>query len=257
MAISNIKLVYITYAPAVVGVMASLYEGFNVINGKSDWVALVTLIILTGVLLVVGRFVQTLQKSEDVKSHHYNFPDSIKTKVSTTSLVPITDIAPEALPFLNHLLATSHHGNKYNSLQGLQTALDNNPAMQCNMIVTDSVNVGYVIYWDFSDFVFIEQIDITKPLRNTGIGTAALLQIIHDSFMPVVVEVIDNELTESNIKFLSTLGFSTIEHIYCRPSEKDDGSCIPAMIMVTEDLPNMKFETLKSIIHNHVHGTKA
>lgn len=235
-----------------------MHEMFNVIDGKSDWVALAALLILTAVLLFVGWFVRDLPDCPNQDTIHSELTRILKSKVSTTSLIPVAEMKPEALAFLDGVLATSRHGNRYSSLQELQNALAANPSMICDVIVTDNVNVGYVIYWDLPEFIFIEQIEVIEQLRNTGIGTAALLQLIHLSYMPVVIEVLDNELTESNIRFLNTLGFSTINHIYCKPvDDGEDGTCVPALILVTEDLPNMKFETLKSIIHNHVYGTKS
>lgn len=254
MAISITKLKYIIYSPAVIGVLASLYETYNVINGKDEWVPLISLVLLTTMLLVVARFVNSLPMCPEIDKKVSNDCDKrLKTKVSTTTLVPLTDVNTDVLPLIDNLLANSLYSKKYRSLSELRNAFAKEPAMKCDVIMTDTTNVsGYIIYWDFDSVLYIEHVDIIEPLRNTGVGTAAMLHFIHNSFLPVVVEVIDNDLTEANIKFLNALGFSTVEHVYCKPS--GDGICVPARMLVTEDMPDMKFDILKRTIHKHVYG---
>jgi len=95
----------------------------------------------------------------------------------------------------------------------------NNNLFHPNIIFWDEKIVGIFFYWDFSKFVYIEHFAIEKKQRGKGIGKKVLIDFIHNTVKPFVLEI-EKPLDEHSLKrlhFYESIGFEIIENNYIQP----------------------------------------
>ena len=127
-------------------------------------------------------------------------------------------------------------------------------------ILSDDVFAGFISYWDFEDFIYIEHFATSKSLRGNGIGGKAI-----DTFKqscqgkPVVLEVEmpTDDISKHRIAFYNKHGFTLSELPYMQPAYRPCDDPIELRIMSTDPVFTTKwFDKVTGTIHRHVYGVK-
>ena len=127
-------------------------------------------------------------------------------------------------------------------------------------ILSDDVFAGFISYWDFEDFIYIEHFATSKSLRGNGIGGKAI-----DTFKqscqgkPVVLEVEmpTDDISKRRIAFYNKHGFTLSELPYMQPAYRPCDAPIELRIMSTDPVFTTKgFDKVTGTIHRHVYGVK-
>lgn len=78
-----------------------------------------------------------------------------------------------------------------------------------NIIFDNETPVGFITYWDFNDFYYVEHFAIDPTLRNGGYGKKTLDYLCKELDRPIVLEVEMpvEEMAKRRINFYQRQGF--------------------------------------------------
>lgn len=131
-----------------------------------------------------------------------------------------------------------------------QSKLFGNPSYQFNVFVDKNEFVGFVLWWDFKNYQYIDHIAVAQPLRSKGYGAKILEEFINEVSKPIVLEVElpDSSINRRRIEFYERLGFKLNLHQYKVPSSIDDGK-IDLLVMTYPKL--ISKEGLNEFVSNN------
>jgi len=125
-----------------------------------------------------------------------------------------------------------------------------------NLILTGEKIAGFVILWNFTDFVFLEHFAIEPGLRGLGIGERTLSEI-KSRFQKTIIletELPDNELSQRRISFYERNGFHKLSRSYFQPAYSSNKSEVELKLMSTNvDLDENQLDNYISVIREKVY----
>jgi len=113
-----------------------------------------------------------------------------------------------------------------------QSKLFGKLSYQFDVYIKEDVFIGFVLWWDFKNFQYIDHFAVSQKLRSKGYGAKILEEYINEALKPIVLEVElpDSSINRRRIQFYERLGFKLNTHDYKVPSSTDD-SKIDLLIM--------------------------
>ncbi|MDE6628869.1 MAG: GNAT family N-acetyltransferase [Muribaculaceae bacterium] len=97
--------------------------------------------------------------------------------------------------------------------------------------------VGFISFWRFSGFVYVEHFAVDARFRCGGTGSRALGEFLKRIDMPVVLEVERrgaNDMADRRIGFYSRMGFHTVDDFdYVQPPYAPGLPSVPLLLMST------------------------
>ena len=122
---------------------------------------------------------------------------------------------------------------------------------ECNviLILTSEKVVGFVIFWNFNEFVFLEHFAIEPGLRGLGIGEKTLSEIkaLYQKTVILETELPVDDLSCRRIRFYERNGFHKLNRTYFQPSYGGNKPEVELKLMSTNvDFPS---ETLDKFIN--------
>ena len=119
--------------------------------------------------------------------------------------------------------------------------LFDNEYAQIVSIVKEEKNIGYLILWELSEFVFVEHFEIFSQFRGQNFGSEVLALLIqkHGELILETEPVELNTIAERRVKFYERNGFSILKKDYIQPSYGDGKNALNLFLMGTfspEDL---------------------
>lgn len=120
------------------------------------------------------------------------------------------------------------HKNKEKEFE----AVISNPLFNASFININNKDVGYICFWDFGNFIFIEHFAIFKHLRCQGLGTMFCEWFFKQYKKPIIFEVEKptNTQTRRRINFYKKLNIVFNEFEYTQPSYHNGNDSIPMFI---------------------------
>lgn len=123
----------------------------------------------------------------------------------------------------------------------------------------DRAFVGFVTYWDFPSYRYVEHFAITPDSRGRGYG-GLIVEEIKRAGLPVLLEV-EPPVTEQarrRVRFYERHGFMLSDLPYAQPTYRPGGEEIPMCLMAAnaESLWPLGSETLV-FIRREVYGMEA
>jgi GNAT superfamily N-acetyltransferase len=112
------------------------------------------------------------------------------------------------------------------------------PAFHAEIYKKETALLGFIFYWMFRDFVYVEHFAIAESLRGQGYGRRFLSELCRKTALPAVleVEVPENELHKRRIRFYETLGFKLSDMPYLQPAYSPDKNPVPMLLMYRGDV---------------------
>ena len=86
-------------------------------------------------------------------------------------LQPISTSDLQHYKFMEELLIDSFPPEEYRQLEQLREYTDRTGNFYNNIIFDDDLPVGFITYWDFDSFYYVEHFATNPALRNGGYGT--------------------------------------------------------------------------------------
>ncbi len=108
-----------------------------------------------------------------------------------------------------------------------------NDSYNFQVMLLESKVVGFLLWWEFEEVVFVEHFATSPNLRGKGYGKTILQEFLDREEKPVVLEV---ELPEPGIKlrrieFYKRLGFALNPHPYVQPPMQKGCGSLPLCLM--------------------------
>ncbi len=138
--------------------------------------------------------------------------------------------------------------------------VDHSPIFHCITAEDEGDFVGFITYWDFDTFVYIEHFATSPAKRNNGYGSKIMNAIQESVSKPIILEVelTEDDLSQRRIGFYQRQGFTLwSEHPYIQPPYRQGGNPLPMLLMATEGLiADKDFPSIVNTIHHHVYNVK-
>lgn len=123
--------------------------------------------------------------------------------------------------------------------------LSENPNVYIFSIKNDEIAIGYCIFWQLTDFYFLEHFEVFQEFRNQNFGSE-ILENLKEKFEKIVLESEPEHLNETakrRISFYKKNGFTVIDETYVQPSYGDGKPSVNLWLLSNfevEDLDVMK-----------------
>ena len=120
-----------------------------------------------------------------------------------------------------------------------------------------NVLVAVIAYWNFGNFLFIENLAVKTELRDIGIGTRLLEEYLIKNKKKIVLEVerLSNKIAIKRIKFYKKIGFKLNKYNYIHPPYGKGKNPIPMFLMTyPKTINKSEFSLIREKVHTTVYG---
>ena len=132
-------------------------------------------------------------------------------------------------------------------------ALSENPDVYIFSIKNDEIAIGYLIFWEISDFYFLEHFEVFEEFRNQKFGSEILTQL-QEKYEKIMLEAEpknQSEMAEKRIRFYEKNGFSILDENYLQPSYGSGKNELP-LFLLSNFVPENISEKI-NLIHEKVY----
>ncbi len=107
----------------------------------------------------------------------------------------------------------------------------NDREMYFTAVLVEEVVVGFVIYWKFGQFCYIEHLAIYPAQRRKGFGEAVLKQMQKEG-KPLLleVEIPYDSMSTQRVGFYNRAGFNALPVYYHQPPYRKGESLVPMLL---------------------------
>ncbi|MCK5762756.1 MAG: GNAT family N-acetyltransferase [Clostridiales bacterium] len=140
-----------------------------------------------------------------------------------------------------------------------QKNLLKNPLYNFNTIYDCDLFIGFIAFWTFKDFIFIEHLAIDKNFRGKGYGGKIVKDIISKYDKIIILEVEKTKTTEAirRISFYKNLKFYLNKYDYLQPPLSEDKKPVPLFIMsYPKNIDEEDFINIRNILYTVVYNVK-
>ena len=141
-----------------------------------------------------------------------------------------------------------------------QLLSQNSSSYNIYLIYAEETIAGFISYWKFDEFCYIEHFAIDQTLRGQGIGTIAIKKFLMQQDKPTILEVEPAEcgaVAQRRIDFYLRYGFSLHPDFeYIQPSYGENLPPVPLMLMSAGQLGDLKLTSITDILHRIVYNQK-
>ncbi len=116
--------------------------------------------------------------------------------------------------------------------------------------------IGFISFWNLTEFTFIEHFAIKKIERGKGFGSQIFHQVLNHVRMPVVLEVEEplSSDAKKRIEFYERMKFSVFEGSYYQPPYSIEKKSVKMLLMSYPNrISKADFVTIKSSIYASVY----
>lgn len=172
------------------------------------------------------------------------------------SINQIKTVNAEHYNFTEELLTTAFPKEERRELALQREYTDNNPLFFNNIILDKDIPVGFITYWKFEDYYYIEHFAIHPSQRNGGYGKKVLEHLHKTLNAPIVLEVElpNDEMSIRRIGFYERVNYKLWKNEYSQPPYRKGDDYLPMHLMVYGDLYSEKdFDRIKYNLYKEVY----
>lgn len=138
-----------------------------------------------------------------------------------------------------------------------------NPFMHC-LLVSDveGTPLGFLTYWRFSDFTYIEHFAVSPGFRNQGIGGDVISAFLQMQRRPVVLEAetpSTSAMAFRRVGFYLRNDFHQLPDVYIQPpypGRNTDGVPLVLMLFAEDGSKVPSFSQIQQTLYREVYGVK-
>ena len=142
----------------------------------------------------------------------------------------------------------------------IQLLSQNNSPYNIYLIFANSSIVGFLSFWEFDNFCYIEHFAIDQSFRGQGIGSFALKKFLKQQNKPTILEVEPAQygaIAQRRIDFYQHCGFYAHHDFeYIQPSYGDNLPEVPLMLMSAGVFGNLSLTSIAHTLHQIVYNLK-
>ena len=149
--------------------------------------------------------------------------------------------------YMEQLITAAFPPEEHRPLEELRLYTDSRPHFYNNIIFHHDTPVGFITYWDFGKFYYVEHFAVDPAQRNGGHGKNVLNHLCQLLQHPIVLEVEmpEEEMAQRRINF------------YLQPPYRPTDEYLPMLLMAHGDLEcERDFETVKDSIYKEVYNVR-
>lgn len=108
-----------------------------------------------------------------------------------------------------------------------------NPKVKVLAILNELDNIGYLVLWELTDFVFIEHFEIFSEFRSLKYGSEMLAHLFR-TYSHIVLEAEPEHLNDDAVRriaFYSKNGFSVIDENYVQPCYEEGKNSLQLLLL--------------------------
>jgi len=142
------------------------------------------------------------------------------------------------------------------SWASLERVINNENRFNIFALMHENQFVGFISYWKFERFYYIEHFAILPHFRNRKFGSEAMTGLLSQVNMPVVLEVEMPRTINAGrrIHFYERLGFYVLSNRYMQPSYDGVSFLLPMLIMSNDyHFANKHFNLIKDTLYKEVY----
>ena len=171
----------------------------------------------------------------------------------------VSDFTDPVLELIEHTYMDSFPEAERRPFVALCELLRYEPKFHVLALYREKKYVGFITYWLFNGFVYVEHFAVDGCARNGGVGATAMQQFLNSQKLPVVLEVEapTDEISRRRIAFYERLGFVLDTHTYLQPPYRSGGDWVDLRLMTWGELDlSHAFESVKHTLYTHVYGVR-
>ncbi len=135
----------------------------------------------------------------------------------------------------------------------IQSDLLKNPLYNIEPIYFNNEWAGFMCWWNFKDFAYIEHFATSPKYRNNGLGKSFLTQFVEKHPNTALeVEIPEDDLSKRRVEFYKRVGFKLLDDVYMQPAYDQNKQSIPLKLMVFLSNSKLDFETIRDTIYKNV-----
>ncbi len=135
--------------------------------------------------------------------------------------------------------------------------LESNTLFNCMAVLMNNSMIGFVNYWEFDEFIYLEHLAVEPPMRGHKLGEKLVKLLQSKSDKPIILEAEragDSEYGERRLDFYKRLGFEILPVAYSQPPYRPGGDFIPLELMSDQaEFALSNFDKLRSIMYKEVY----
>lgn len=108
-----------------------------------------------------------------------------------------------------------------------------NPKVKVLAILNELDNIGYLVLWELTDFVFIEHFEIFSEFRSLKYGSEMLAHLFR-TYSHIVLEAEPEHLNDDAVRriaFYRKNGFSVIDENYVQPCYEEGKNSLQLLLL--------------------------
>lgn len=125
------------------------------------------------------------------------------------------------------------------------------------LLDSDDVRIGFIAYWEFESFIFLEHFAISPEYRNSGYGRRSIEAVIQQTTLPLLAEIelpSTSDYAARRLKFYENIGFRVWDIPYAQPPYEIGNEAIPMLLLTYRNLDLEKnIDTVKNQLFKSVY----
>ncbi|REC45053.1 GNAT family N-acetyltransferase [Chryseobacterium sp. 5_R23647] len=121
-------------------------------------------------------------------------------------------------------------------------------------VLNDTENIGYLIIWELTNYVFVEHFEVFSEFRNLKLGSH-ITDYLFKNYPRIILEIEPEHLNDDakrRFSFYQRNGFNLIDETYVQPSYGEGKKSLPLWLLANyspENLNEVKEEIYDIVYH--------
>lgn len=173
------------------------------------------------------------------------------------TFTPIHSNSPE-YPFCERLYQTAFPSTERRNTALQRKVTDTTENFHFHALSVNGKTVGFLTFWEFPRFIYIEHFAIDATMRGQHIGQTVMEHFHKTTPKPIILEVErpDTDIARRRIGFYERCGYTLWRNDYLQPPYQEGQDFLPLYLMCNSCTlqADTDFETIKTTLYTHVYG---
>ena len=164
-----------------------------------------------------------------------------------------------SLKFIERIYTESFPPDERRDFSDVIRLLEENDDFFIVLLSDENKAVGFISYWEWNDFSYVEHFAVDSSCRGSGYGATAMTELLKHINNPAVLEVEKplDDISQRRIRFYERLGFVLCTRPYTQPPYSPEKQPLELYLMSFGKIDlNQVFDTVAPRIHQKVYGVE-
>lgn len=140
-----------------------------------------------------------------------------------------------------------------------QTRAFSHPKYHLSGYKEEDIFIGFISYWDFQEYIYIEHFAIDRQLRGSGYGSRILKDFISRKSKIVLLEIdpITDDISRSRLRFYRKCGFYENPYPHIHPPYRKGYTGHKLIVLTTQHvITSQEYAIFQKDLHETVMGDR-